>query len=432
MPRRRLALFAAGSNSHGQLGTGSDDDAHTFRQCTLNAVFDENKDNSEVTGQLHDSLPRVKIAAGANHTLLLVIYSDSRQELYYAGSSQKGQLGKIYQEPHHVFRLCHLDTLIFELSEEDLLVLEERSPAQDWQIVEVAAGWEVSLILLASKSDPSISVLLSMGSNDFGQLGDPSFKSDRPHIVPACLDHHLVAIHSGPRHCVAVTRQGRFVAWGTARHGQLDLPALPAIDRPTSSQSYHQQTLSLGNQHTCVIDSTSRTVHLLGSNRKGQLGSPDPNIRRQQLRPDELKLDESSELQCYTTWTSTFLLSTSASGQTLYSFGNNAHGQLGRPCEEQGTIGTLAVGGRAARQRIEQMEAGSEHVLCLLQDQDDPEQQEVWAWGWNEHGNLGTGSYKLEDIHEPRAIWWSRKDGRRVLSVHAGNGTSWIVAVEKQ
>ena len=59
---------------------------------------------------------------------------------------------------------------------------------------------------------------------------------------------------------------------------------------------------------------------------------------------------------------------------------------------------------------------------------------EVWAWGWNEHGNLGNGD--TQNLTTPAKIWdqfdrisgSSRmSEGGRVMGVWAGCGTSWII-----
>ena len=70
---------------------------------------------------------------------------------------------------------------------------------------------------------------------------------------------------------------------------------------------------------------------------------------------------------------------------------------------------------------------GSEHVLCVLESGG---QTEVGGWGWNEHGDLATGS--LDDVRVHARIWppspaqaRGEKTGE-VVEVWAGCGTSWI------
>lgn len=57
-----LTLYSAGSNARGQLAHNSEEDSHLFRPCTF----------ADETGGWPDGSKFVSVAAGANHTLLLV------------------------------------------------------------------------------------------------------------------------------------------------------------------------------------------------------------------------------------------------------------------------------------------------------------------------------------------------------------------------
>ena len=93
-----------------------------------------------------------------------------------------------------------------------------------------------------------------------------------------------------------------------------------------------------------------------------------------------------------------------------------AHGQHDR--EDAAEIGLVNF-----PDNVVNFVCGSEHVLCVLG------QAEVWGWGWNEHGNLATGS--LNDVKAPVRIWppLSAPVGEKMgeaVGVWAGCGTSWI------
>jgi protein ATS1 len=75
---------------------------------------------------------------------------------------------------------------------------------------------------------------------------------------------------------------------------------------------------------------------------------------------------------------------------------------------------------------------GSEHVLLHVRRSNGGEadqNEEVWGWGWNEHGNLGTGD--TIDVIEPKLIWPPHNNtadtNEKVIRAHAGYGTSWVV-----
>jgi len=69
---------------------------------------------------------------------------------------------------------------------------------------------------------------------------------------------------------------------------------------------------------------------------------------------------------------------------------------------------------------------GSEHTLVVLTPVGG--RGEVWGWGWNEHGNIGTGD--TSNVRTPKRLWPPPAgeifvdDGPVV--VWAGCGTSWI------
>ncbi|GAA6002739.1 hypothetical protein JCM10207_007652 [Rhodosporidiobolus poonsookiae] len=120
--------------------------------------------------------------------------------------------------------------------------------------------------------------------------------------------------------------------------------------------------------------------------------------------------------------------------------------------------------------QLVKLACGSEHVLAHLRFSRSPssrsalggnsarasssapdEYDEVWGWGWNEHGNLGlgvmageakdggegeNGAAGLDDVFLPRRIWPPADGGevsgveggrKRVVDIWAGMATSWIL-----
>jgi protein ATS1 len=72
---------------------------------------------------------------------------------------------------------------------------------------------------------------------------------------------------------------------------------------------------------------------------------------------------------------------------------------------------------------------GSEHVLALVSHRNSECCEQVWGWGWNEHGNLGLGH--TVDVPTPVRLWPPSDLDERVSSIQgiwAGLGTSWICA----
>lgn len=430
----RLNLYAAGSNSHGQLGIGSEDDAHRFTKCDIDIQIEDVHEDTDNF--------KIKLCAGANHTLLLVSYGDSTRELFVAGSSRRGQLGQLREGNKLSFERIILKALL-EFARKDIESVK-RTPTllhQDWSLKDIATAWETSFFLLESIVNPQERILLACGSDDFGLLGSQNVNKRIWSMITLLSEKNKVSqILSGPRHTIAVTEQGQLYGWGASRHGQLGIAITDAITyTPTALdlESQHgltQDNIALGNQHTCIVTASTATsggnVVLLGNNRKGQLGTSDGKARQNKVRPpgseEVSQNDERRNLAVFANWNSTLILDNSQN--KLYSFGNNASGQLGRinDASALGEIGQVEFGHEGAgecnnRPKIIQVAAGSEHTLALLEGEGG--ERQVWGWGWNEHGNLGGGS--LEDVRKPVRI--ELPDEGRIHSVHAGNGTSWIV-----
>jgi protein ATS1 len=434
---RPTELFAAGSNGRGQLATGDSHDAHTFTPCKFAGRESE---SSYSTLHPHPYPPAgepppdiISIVGGGNHTLVLlspVDYSASstrRFEVWGCGEGAKGQLGPAYvkEQGHDESAAMILRPLILPLEEQALF---------GYAISQVAACWETSFFVLTKPGQHDL--LISMGGDDFGDLGIGGLRSNNSrnearspfHVVDfshilGSTPHHLsiTGITAGPHHAIALLRaddKQHVVGWGTSRHGQLGplrAPsgrALPfsaspvAIELPINVQLDPVLSVRVGNQHSLFLHASGR-VSALGSDAKGQL-------RGLQAARDVRAIDCS--------WNGSYLL---VPCRGLLSTGANARGQLGRGDDD---ASEAPLGGARLPDDVHVLgfASGSEHVLAMVESQG---RTDVWGWGWNEHGNLGTGS--TNDVSVPVRIWPpltvepERMVGD-VVAVWAGCGTSWI------
>jgi protein ATS1 len=186
-----MPLLAAGSNSHGQLGDGTLEDQHAWKPVLL---------RRQVT----------KVAAGGNHTILLCAGdSDCQTELYGVGDSSRGQLGP------------------FSLSIPTLWDLPDAF--RDAVILDIAAAWQTSFVLLRSASADEQTVLAS-GANDFGLLGCGSNLAERPDWAAVTLtapqSFKIKRLAASPRHVLVLLDFGAsnlkaVYGWGSGRRGEL-------------------------------------------------------------------------------------------------------------------------------------------------------------------------------------------------------------------
>ena len=430
-------LLSCGSNAHGQLGVGTREDTATFRSCLFSDNFVPSK-ISKVVG----------IATGANHTLLLVDYDDkgtTHHLVLGCGDGQQGQLGEREDLTTQVFQPIHIP-------------LTEYGLQTHYHPKFVAATWETSFVVFGSENPRHPDVILSFGSNEFGDLGvGHSGTHDYPRrpFNPISLDHlwidsgssvrpetlKIVFITTGPRHLIVKLEvqdesglpSHMLVGWGASRHGQLGprvvadtdaatkaptarLPGPTFLSVPTHLKvdNVHPSdvvSVAMGIQHS-VLHLRSGKVIGLGSNRKHQIDG----------------LLSVADAQCVgATWNSTLLLR-KGDVTDVWSCGSNTHGQLGTSTDiRQCCLDRIATPPTLTTDSM-RLVCGSEHVLAFIPSHGS-KPAELWAWGWNEHGNLGVGD--VVDRFNPVQVWPTTRrglDGGGTLAdVWAGMGTSWIL-----
>ncbi|HEX5493760.1 MAG TPA: hypothetical protein VFX70_04190 [Mycobacteriales bacterium] len=235
------------------------------------------------------------------------------------------------------------------------------------------------------------------GAGFFGVLGP---KNLRVHPVPVRLDTpgDIVQLVSGGSHGLALLGDGTVWSWGRNDVGQLgDGPrpgpgtiaqehagrAYPCRPVPAQVPGLEQvSAVAAGGGHSlAVIDDGG--LFGWGSNDRGQLGDGTTTHRS---RPTRAALTGVRAVAG--AYHHTLALLTDG---TLRAFGINDRGQLGDgtttdssvPVEVRGLRGVhlvVATGGGG-----DQNPGGHGHNLALLDD------GTVWAWGCNDHGELGTG-----------------------------------------
>ncbi|ESK94625.1 secretion-regulating guanine nucleotide exchange factor-like [Moniliophthora roreri MCA 2997] len=438
-----LTLLASGSNAHGQLANGTTEDSHLFAPC----IFSDNLALKRI----------IQIASGANHTLLLAEIEEAnggvQTRLYGCGDGSLGQLGNLRGSEGDE----STDDLVFQPIH---LPLEEQV-MKEYHPKMISASWQTTYIVFSCSGKPDR--LISMGSNDFGDLGVGASppKSSPFHVVhfdhveidgvPMDLDYLVIdSIATGQHHVLVQLRvrlldstfRDIVVGWGTCRHGELDprnanapisgvgkgrskkTPAFLSVPTviPVDSLEDKIVSVALGNQHTVFLGQSGR-VYSLGSNRRGQRAGLNELVKFV------------DNIGC--TWNGTYLVvhDTEAEQRGTWSVlatGSHHKGQLGRkelPLNaEDVQLGPVAFPMDDIPRTIRSIACGSEHVLALFNSRDS-DRAEVWGWGWNEHGNLGVGT--TDDIGIPVRVWPFTENVEtarqsKVVDIWAGCGTSWI------
>lgn len=412
MSQRRIAIFSAGSNARGQLANGTVDDSHCFLRC----AFD-----SDVADPLLNGIKSISLAFGANHTLMLLRDKRDESSVWVCGDGRKGQIGEELRArtaPLTAFRRLDLN----------------RPPGYEYS--GVAACWETSFISLSHPDKTDI--LLSMGADAYGDrgMGGPRAAASHDAVSSVGFEHlldeddqpdsiQILDIKAGTHHALVKiacrrrngSRRALFAGWGASRHGQLGLgvtePFTPSPTIVTVPEALDVVSFAVGNHHSVFVYSTGRVL-ASGSNRKNQTQGVDTIQDAQSVG---------------TTWNGTYILHGPPSEiWRIYAAGSNTKGQLASSRSDASSRDFILREDSAAREIV----CGSEHVLVRLQlnasNLDETcTREEVWGWGWNEHGNLGLGH--VEDVHEPVCIWPNENCTvvqHEIHCVWAGFGTTWI------
>ena len=402
-------LLASGSNARGQLSNGTDDDSHTFQRCTF----------AGVGGQWPHGSKILSVAAGANHTLVLLRDPDGISQLWGCGDNRRGQIGPNFPVNSTSFSRIGLDCI------------ESRFGVGVIKAIEVA--WETSFIVISFDGEDR---LFSAGGNEFGDLGVGITHKEMAswqlvrfgQLLPKdASDIRVLGLHAGPHTIIVKLQyvsdgsQGHLVAgWGASRHGQLGRLGASASQKlpnffPSPTVIAVQKdvdSVAIGNQHSAFRISDG-TVLSLGSNRKGQLGGLETarSIRIVQA-----------------TWNGTYVVQGQTNDDNTWSV-LKAEGK-GIPVEPNSSTASILAGNmrevpfppNVKSAKLLMLVCGSEHTLVHLMSGD---KSGVYGWGWNEHGNLGLGH--TDDVIDPVLIWpRERPLEGRIGGVWAGCATSWI------
>ncbi len=234
----------------------------------------------------------------------------------------------------------------------------------------ISAGYDHSLALKNG-------TVYAWGKNDYGQLGDGGRSSSRVPVQVANL-HNVIAISAGSGHSLALTEGGIVYAWGRNDHGQLGNGGRVNSRVPFQVADLNNVIAISAGGYDSLALTEDGTVYVWGNNvPRGQVGgSSNVPVQVQGL----------SNITAISTGGNHSLVLTE--GGLVYAWGFNEYGQLGNglsstshvPVQVQGSDGDGALSGIVA------ISVGRQHSLALAENGD------VYAWGYNEYGQLGNNS----------------------------------------
>lgn len=264
-----------------------------------------------------------------------------------------------------------------ERQEKRLVIVKVTDKEEEVAQPEIASGEHAVLL----KSDGTV---WTWGNNTYGQLGNGTIAQSLEPVQ--VLDTNgvdklkdVIGVASGLHHSVALKKDGTVVTWGYNAHGELG-------EGTKGHQSIPKYVIDeQGNKLTGIIKISAGNYHTVALKEDG----------------------------------------------TVWTWGNNSYGQLGvnNFVAKPYAVQVKDTTGKGFLANIADVSAGAENTVALTHD------KEVWAWGYNYYGQLGTGSATRGSNAASRSLPTPRKSnitgvdqimcGTYHVTVIKEDGTIW-------
>ena len=287
----------------------------------------------------------------------------------------------------------------------------------DIRFSQFSAGKDFSLAL------DSLGVLYSWGNNSKGQLGrtpTDSEPADRPGRVDVPNGTRFLQISAGDDYAVAIDINHNLYSWGNNEKGQAgqgisSSPSLPpnqVIPSVNATQSFVQ--VSTGPNYVLAACSDG-TVYSWGDNSSGQLGREVGNTMTHYGpgNPNPVPLPKGVKITQVTAGGKASLAL--ASDGSVYSWGDNSSGQLGRTPSASEPADRAYRMTTADGMSFSQISAGYRHMLAVDSDGN------TYSWGYG--GTSQPSKVALPDGIRTRLI--SAGHDYSLVTASDGNIYSW-------
>jgi alpha-tubulin suppressor-like RCC1 family protein len=252
--------------------------------------------------------------------------------------------------------------------------LQPTAVANLTQVTMIAAGQSHTLAL---KKDGTV---WAWGTNAFGQLGDGTMTTRLAPVQVLGLPP-IKAIGAGAHFSFAISPEGDAYGWGRNDDFQLGLGVRTAASTPQRISTLRNITkITGGRGHGLAIDS-SRRVWAWGLNHSGQAG-PFNGTRKHHTTPIML-FQPTAVTHVSAGWEHSLARDTEGNA---WAWGSNHRGQLGQGRGPGNSDTPVQLTGLT---NVVSVAAGQYHNLAVTS------YGNVWAWGSNENGQLGSGTRRV-------------------------------------
>ncbi|XP_072386929.1 E3 ubiquitin-protein ligase HERC2 [Diabrotica undecimpunctata] len=253
------------------------------------------------------------------------------------------------------------------------------------------AGGSKSLFIVSQEGK-----LYACGEGTNGRLGlGHSNNVPTPRPIPFLSQYVIkkVAVHSGGKHAMALTLDGKVFSWGEGEDGKLGHGNRLNLDKPRMIEALRSKKIrdiACGSSHSAAITSSGE-LFSWGLGEYGRLGHGD-NVT--QLKPKLVKTlvgHRIVQVACGSRDAQTLALSDEG---LVFSWGDGDFGKLGRGgsegCNVPHNIERLNTLG------VIQIECGAQFSLALTKVGD------IWTWGKGDYFRLGHGTD--QHVRKPTVI----------------------------
>ncbi|OXU31335.1 hypothetical protein TSAR_012680, partial [Trichomalopsis sarcophagae] len=246
------------------------------------------------------------------------------------------------------------------------------------------------------------------GTNGRLGLGDNNNVGE-PKPIPFLSQYIIkkVAVHSGGKHALALTQDGKVFSWGEGEDGKLGHGNRVSLDKPRlieALKSKRIRDIACGSGHSAAIASNGE-LYTWGLGEYGRLGHGDTTTHLKPKLVEALVGQRVIQVACGSRDAQTMALTEDGS---VYSWGDGDFGKLGRGGSD-GCYSPLPVD-RLNGLGVVQVECGAQFSLALTK------YGEVWTWGKGDYFRLGHGN----DHHVRRPTLVEGLRGKKVVHVAVG------------
>ena len=263
------------------------------------------------------------------------------------------------------------NSLSSDLIQASSFLVDQTLPSYITSMVEVEGGYDFTC---SRKSDGTV---WCWGKDEFGQLGNSGFGSDKKVARKVYGLTNAADICVGYQHACAVKSDGKMYCWGKGTDDRLGFGTTENQFSPVEVKNISNAvSCSLGTSHSCV-ELSDKTTRCWGNAASGQLGNGQLSTTNMTIPVSVYGISNAAQISAGGTHACAVL-----DNGSIACWGSGLNGELGiKLVGSKSTPVIVPVSGT-----FTQVSAGYGHTCALKND------GTVWCFGDNDYGQLGDNS----------------------------------------